>query len=462
MAAEIERKFHLAGLPEWLQDHTGDEIEQGYLAFNERGEVRLRRRGRERLLTVKRGSGEVREEIEVPLGVGGFERLWGLTASARVNKRRYVVVLDDGLAAEVDVYAGSLAGLAVVEVEFGSEEQSRAFRPPSWFGRELTGDERYSNLALALSGQVPDDVGAVRSRAYRLEKNEEPAEGVRRIALGRLSKASERLAEARRGEGVAEAIHGARKDLKKLRSLLRLIREQLGEKAYRRENARYREAARAISDTRDAQVKAETLDSLLEEGAGLDAATLQVAAGWKRELVRESEEAGERGRGGDAVAAAVARLEGAEDSIAAWTLGGGSWSLVRPGFARAYERGREAMADAAGGDPEAVHQWRKRAKDLRYHQDILRLAWPDGMKADAKRSHELTDLLGEHHDLTVLVEDMRGRALPGTEAAALEAAIAARQERLLGEALELGGHVYVEKPGAFAKRQRGHWKLRSR
>jgi len=37
-------------------------------------------------------------------------------------------------------------------VEFGSEDEARAFAPPSWFGREVTGEAGWSNSALARHG----------------------------------------------------------------------------------------------------------------------------------------------------------------------------------------------------------------------------------------------------------------------------------------------------------------------
>ncbi len=153
MSLEIERKFTLAKPPAWLADHPALGIEQGYLAVSEEAEVRLRRIGKDYLLTVKRGSGEVRQEAEVRLTPSQFEALWPLTASRRLCKRRHRVPLDGGLFAEVDVYAGDLAGLVVAEVEFRSEDDSGAFHPPEWMGQEVTGDGRYANQTLALNGK---------------------------------------------------------------------------------------------------------------------------------------------------------------------------------------------------------------------------------------------------------------------------------------------------------------------
>jgi adenylate cyclase len=147
---EVERKFLVPEPPE-LDGTESDEIEQGYLAIGADGEVRLRRKGEKLLLTVKRGSGISRDEAEVELEREAFERLWPLTEGRRLHKRRYVVLLGD-LGIEVDVYEGDLEGLVVAEIEFSSEDQARAFEPPEWIGKEVTGDERYLNETLASRG----------------------------------------------------------------------------------------------------------------------------------------------------------------------------------------------------------------------------------------------------------------------------------------------------------------------
>jgi len=152
MASEIERKFLLPEPPGWLSESSSARIEQGYLAIDEEIEVRLRQTGGERLLTAKRGHGEVREEIEIALDREQFEALWPLTESRRLAKTRWRVPVEGGLTAEVDVYEGRLAGLVVAELEFGSEEDSGCFDPPGWLGEEITGEERYANQTLALDG----------------------------------------------------------------------------------------------------------------------------------------------------------------------------------------------------------------------------------------------------------------------------------------------------------------------
>jgi len=147
---EVERKF-LVPDPRGLAEARSDEIEQGYLAVGSDSEVRVRRKGERLLLTAKRGSGLSRQEAEVEIDRAGFDELWPLTEGRRLRKRRYVLPHGE-LKIEVDVYEGDLEGLVVAEIEFGSEEEAKAFEPPGWLGEEVTGDHRYMNETLATTG----------------------------------------------------------------------------------------------------------------------------------------------------------------------------------------------------------------------------------------------------------------------------------------------------------------------
>ena len=153
MAAEIERKFLVDGIPPEATGVACDPIDQGYLASDGETEIRLRRKSENHFITVKKGHGEVREETEVEISSDQFERLWSLTEGWRVRKRRHFIPLEGDLTAELDVYGEDLEGLFTVEVEFGSEAESRAFWPPAWFGEEVTGDVRYSNQRMARTGR---------------------------------------------------------------------------------------------------------------------------------------------------------------------------------------------------------------------------------------------------------------------------------------------------------------------
>ena len=149
---EIERKFLVVAVPdgEW----ASSAIRQGYVAIAaDGGEVRVRERDGACWLTVKHGKGVVREEHETQISADLFSALWPATEGRRVEKRRTLVPLGgEGLVAEVDVFEGALAGLAVAEVEFASAEAAAAFVAPEWFGAEVSTDHRYKNQSLALHG----------------------------------------------------------------------------------------------------------------------------------------------------------------------------------------------------------------------------------------------------------------------------------------------------------------------
>jgi adenylate cyclase len=147
---EVERKFLVSEPPD-LDGTDSDEIEQGYLATGSDGEVRVRRKGDQLVLTAKRGSGLSREEAEVDIDRERFDELWPLTEGRRLHKRRHVIPHGE-LKVELDVYEGDLEGLRVAEIEFPSEQEANAFEPPAWLGEEVTGDERYLNETLATRG----------------------------------------------------------------------------------------------------------------------------------------------------------------------------------------------------------------------------------------------------------------------------------------------------------------------
>lgn len=466
--SEIERKFLVSETPPRL-DGPGAAIEQGYLAISEAAEVRLRRSGEKLTLTVKRGSGEVREEVELRLYREQFDRLWPLTAGARLRKRRHLVALEGGLKAEVDIYAGALEGLRVVEVEFGSEAEARAFQPPDWIGAELTGDGRYSNQSLATAGpprstesgtngKVGDMAADHVSRSYELKRGESAAEGVRRVAAGRAGKAIARLRGADADE-LPAAVHGARKDLKKIRAVLRLVRADLGGKAYRAENRRYRDAGRLLSDSRDAEVKLETLEALRERFP--DSFPGSLAPAWKAALEADRGRIGRTGRDGEADQRerAVEAIEAAAAGIPDWPLEHDSWALLEPGLTRSYSRGRAALKRTrADGGADNVHELRKRVKDLWYHLRLLQGAWPQQLEPGAEEAHRLADLLGDHHDLAVLAADLRVREGLDASRGKAEALIARRQAELLERALELGVRLYPESPKCFRRRMRAYWR----
>ena len=444
---EIERKFLVRELPPDLGEHPSDPIAQGYLALGDEGlEVRVRRRGRKAVLTVKQGSGLERLEEELPLSRPRFDRLWPLTEGRRIEKVRHVIP-HDALDVELDVYGGSLAGLVVAEIEFGSRDEADAFVAPAWLGEEITGDKRYANRTLATDG-LPTELAA-----FALAPGESAAAGVWRITRVRLDRAIGRL-HATNGD-LGAAVHGARKDLKRLRSVVRLARDELGDQTYRRENAALRDAGRRLSGARDSQVMVETLDALTERYAS-DVPPNAFAA-FHAQLVREHERAqrGLRSGGGRTVDGVVDDLRAARGRAATWAADLDGVEGLTSGFERIYRRGRKATRAAlAAPDDEPLHELRKRVKDLWYTAEVLRPADPKRTKKLAKQASDLSDVIGSDHDLAVLTETAERHAdqLEPSERDLLATLIERRRAELQRAAFKAARRLYARKPKAAARR----------
>jgi len=79
---------------------------------------------------------------------GDEHRLLAGLPARTLRKVRHLVPLEGGLLAGVDVFAGQLDGLVLVEVDLG-ESGELADPVPHWFGREVTDDESFTGGTLA-------------------------------------------------------------------------------------------------------------------------------------------------------------------------------------------------------------------------------------------------------------------------------------------------------------------------
>ncbi|MGH2961830.1 MAG: CHAD domain-containing protein [Solirubrobacterales bacterium] len=296
---------------------------------------------------------------------------------------------------------------------------------------------------------------------YRLRADEPVADGLRRVATGRAESAIQHL-RGKVDEEPAVAVHETRKDLKKLRSVLRLVRGPLGDGTYARENSRYGEAARVLSGPRDAEVKLETIAALQERfGDSFPGDGLAVLIRALEDERRALSEGMSLDDGAGPAATAALQIEAGRDAIADWSLDGEDFELIAAGLKRSYRRGRNRFADT-GEDPSAenVHEWRKRVKDLWYHLRLVRDARPGKLGRAADKAHDLSDLLGDHHDLAVLREDAesRTRLLSDEDLGGLGELVAQRQSELLASATSLAEGLYAEPPKKFIARIERHWR----
>lgn len=298
--------------------------------------------------------------------------------------------------------------------------------------------------------------------SFELDNRSNLRKQVRKAACRQLGKAVKALrprsAPARSGDAAA---HTARKRLKEVRALLRLVREGLGEKKFNRENETLRDSARPLSEVRDATALLEALQSLQERYSGTVNKTVfkpvrKALRGRRTEIRRRLLIKGR------ALGKAAAVLKDAAARAGQWHLHGGSWRVLQAGLRRTYKRSHRAMIDTSReATDENLHEWRKRAKDLRYQLELLEPLSPEVMRPTATQAETLTDLLGDDHDLAVLRSlldtELKG-TVSGEVAETLKGLIDSRRADLQYSAMSLSEKLFAESPRHFVERIKTYWK----
>lgn len=272
-------------------------------------------------------------------------------------------------------------------------------------------------------------------------------ETFRNIALSQIDEALEALASPGEKRSV---VHEARRRCKKLRGLLRLVRPAFPD--YRQENAAIRDAAALLSHLRDAEVLHETISKLAESSDS--EAVARISAHLSAEPLPEPPE--------DKITEFRLRLLAVRERAAGWRLRKESGDVLLRGLRDAYREDRGRMTTAlASGDPADFHDWRKAQKYHGFHVDLLRKAAPDVLEADLKTLDKLSDLLGVHHDLAVLlhaVDAEPARFGSEDELTALREAVDGRRREIEDKAASLGRQLLAERPRALADRFARYWK----
>lgn len=273
----------------------------------------------------------------------------------------------------------------------------------------------------------------------------------RRIAEEQIGKAVAELSAPQDDADRHEAIHDVRKRMKKLRALFRLVRSG-DEDFFKVENARFRDAARALSAARDRTALIEALDSLREHApASLSAASVADAFGPLRqqlEATRRDALAAE----GDLDRLIAGTVEALQESNAA--LGKlrfrprRSAAIVSAGYAATHREALKALRRAQkSGNAEDLHLMRKHVKYLSFHLALLAPLWPDAFAPMRLAASAVADDLGRDHDFAVL----RGELDPERHALVL-ALMDRRQAELQGRGLAASRRLLAEKPAAVAAR----------
>ena len=204
--------------------------------------------------------------------------------------------------------------------------------------------------------------------AYRFKIDEPIGSGVRRVACEQAARAGREL-EAASGA----AVHESRKAIKRLRALLRLIRPEIGEKAFKARNAAMREIAAALSGPRDQGILLETV-AKLEARYGAETAGILAPV---RDLIGADAAGSQASIGRAAIEQVRGLLAREEKRFETLEIAGDGFTVLADGLEQSYRRGRKALAKARENpSDQAYHDLRKAVQWHWRQMAVLSRAWP--------------------------------------------------------------------------------------
>ncbi|MFB6360260.1 MAG: CHAD domain-containing protein [Halobacteriales archaeon] len=290
---------------------------------------------------------------------------------------------------------------------------------------------------------------------YTLQPDEAVSDGIKRIIDGKIETG---LRQVDSDLDRHETVHEVRKRCKEIRAALRLVRGVLP--TYSEENAHYRDAARRLSDIRDAQALIETFDDhgipaieAFDEEIQDDVDTLSERLVARRESVTAEQDLSER------LQKVRSELLAGRKRVSSLPIATEGFAALEGGLRKSYKRGRNRMAEAyETPEAERFHEWRKRIKYHRYHTRLLRSVWSGPMKARRAELKTLSDLIGDEHDLAVFLETMQAETLFDSDTRrTLYLGIMGRRAKLQRQGRPIGEQLFAESPEALVARIRKYW-----
>jgi len=285
---------------------------------------------------------------------------------------------------------------------------------------------------------------------YRfLPEDDSVGSGIRRIACEQIDGALASIDDKEADR--AKAVHDLRKRCKKLRGLVRLVRPAF--RHYQEEDEAFRDIAGLFGGLRDAEVVRAIFEKLVEHHADrFDPSAIEFTRRQLTEAAAEDAAA----KASEPFDEAGQRLSEARRRVLDWRLDDDGWNTPRRGLLKTYARARKAMKRAAeepGG--EHYHAWRKAVKYHWYHSRLLRAAWPRELRPRADLAFELSEVLGEYHDLFVMERHLADKAPSiGSHSADINEFARRRRAKLERRAFRLGKRLLGDRRDDLGSRLR--------
>jgi CHAD domain-containing protein len=294
--------------------------------------------------------------------------------------------------------------------------------------------------------------------AYRFKDDQPVDDEVRRIAAKQLTLALEHLGDI--GDLKKDAaLHEARRHVKKVRALIRLVRPALG-KSYRKSNTTLRRVNRLLSPIADGEAVLGTLARLEKRSA----ADLSSAVGALRDALLARRAAIDRRAKANRVLQLCRSALNAELSrVSEWRLTHRGRRAVTGGLRKTVRAARRAMA-LTNAHPTAAnyHAWRRRVKDHWFQLRLLERRCGGELVARQRLLETLDGHLGEYHNCVLLQSVLaKAQTLGRLETARLLRALRRYQMELRGEAARVAADVYDQRPRKVVRLVERTWRAAS-
>ena len=291
--------------------------------------------------------------------------------------------------------------------------------------------------------------------SFRLKRDVSIASEIRRLVSTQLEVAISELRTVGDPES-DEAVHDARRRVKKIRAVIRLVRPAL-DKRYKAVDRELKDVSRLLAPVADGQGIIETLDELAHRYRKLlpQRAVRSIRAGLRERSARIDHDTNNRGL----IRIAAETLRGERKHVKHWAIHGDGFQAIASGLEESYRRARDGMM-LAWSKPKAshYHSWRRYVKDHWFHVRLLEDNCGNHLLAYQRRIEALDGVLGEYHNLVILREVLASDGYTSHRETARCLGVVSRYQRLLRRHAEsLGIRIYGEKPHHYVRRVERLW-----
>jgi CHAD domain-containing protein len=222
--------------------------------------------------------------------------------------------------------------------------------------------------------------------------------------------------------------------------------------------ARVASIGKGLAAARDAQALLDAVDKLqqnTEPGAG--EGPMQSVRGWLHKRRQVAEQSLEQ----TAASEAMRKLLELRPAFAGLAVYPDDFTPLAKGLERCYRATRTHFKAAIRSDnAEELHEWRKGVQHHWRQMQLLTPCWPSELSARAEAARSLSQLLGEDHDIAMLMHLISTPTMTfgsPEDTAAFVKRCRKRHKALRKDAKVKGERLFVEKPGTFTDRIHAYW-----